>query len=206
MLSKNHFEFTNRRNKYEYKNLVFVALFSSIMGVLGLIPPIALSITPVPITLQSLGVMLAGGLLGSRLGALSQLIFLLIVGVGAPLLAGGRGGFSVFVGPSAGYLLGYIVGAFVIGYLIERLREVSIIKVLCINIIGGIFVVYVFGILVQAFVMDISVWETMKVSVVFLPGDCIKAIIAAILVTKLHRSLKHIITPALKRSKYTNAG
>lgn len=57
------------------KNLVFVALFSSIMGVLGLIPPIALSITPVPITLQSLGVMLAGGLLGSRLGALSQLIF-----------------------------------------------------------------------------------------------------------------------------------
>ena len=43
------------------------------MGVLGLIPPIALSITPVPITLQSLGVMLAGGLLGSRLGALSQL-------------------------------------------------------------------------------------------------------------------------------------
>lgn len=176
------------------------------MGVLGLIPPIALSITPVPITLQSLGVMLAGGLLGSRLGALSQLIFLLIVGVGAPLLAGGRGGLGVFVGPSAGYLLGYIIGAFVIGYLIERLREVSIIKVLCINIIGGIFVVYVFGITVQAFLMDVSVWETMKVSAVFLPGDCIKAIIASILVTKLHRSLKHIITPALKNGKYTNAG
>lgn len=78
MLPKNHFKFTNRRSKYEYKNLVFVALFSSIMGVLGLIPPIALSITPVPITLQSLGVMLAGGLLGSRLGALSQLIFYLL--------------------------------------------------------------------------------------------------------------------------------
>ena len=140
------------------------------MGVLGLIPPIALSITPVPITLQSLGVMLAGGLLGSRLGALSQLIFLLIVGVGAPLLAGGRGGFGVFVGPSAGYLLGYIVGAFVIGYLIERLREVSIIKVLCINIIGGIFVVYTFGITVQAFLMGVSVWETMKVSAVFYQG------------------------------------
>lgn len=206
MLSKNILSLQMGEANMNTKNLVFVALFSSIMGVLGLIPPIALSITPVPITLQSLGVMLAGGLLGSRLGALSQLVFLLIVGVGAPLLAGGRGGLSVFVGPSAGYLLGYIVGAFVIGYLIERLREVSIIKVLCINIIGGIFVVYVFGILVQAFVMDISVWETMKVSVVFLPGDCIKAIIAAILVTKLHRSLKHIITPALKSGKYTKAG
>ncbi len=189
------------------KNLVFVALFSSIMGVLGLIPPIALSITPVPITLQSLGVMLAGGLLGSRLGALSQLVFLLIVGVGAPLLAGGRGGLSVFVGPSAGYLLGYIAGAFCHWlFNLSVLREVSIIKVLCINIIGGIFVVYVFGIIVQAFVMDISIWQTMKVSAVFLPGDCIKAIIAAVLVTKLHRSLKHIITPALKSGKYTKCG
>ncbi|EEL86832.1 BioY [Bacillus cereus AH1272] len=206
MLSKKNLSLQIGEANMNTKNLVFVALFSSIMGVLGLIPPIALAITPVPITLQSLGVMLAGGLLGSRLGALSQLIFLLIVGVGAPLLAGGRGGPGVFVGPSAGYLLGYIVGAFVIGYLIERLREVSIIKVLCINIIGGIFVVYVFGITVQAFLMGVSVWETMKVSAVFLPGDCIKAIIAAILVTKLHRSLKHIITPALKNRKYTNAG
>ena len=169
MLSKINFKFTNRRSKYEYKNLVFVALFSSIMGVLGLIPPIALSITPVPLHCNH-SVLCLRGLLGSRLGALSQLIFLLIVGVGAPLLAGGRGGLGVFVGPSAGYLLGYIIGAFVIGYLIERLREVSIIKVLCINIIGGIFVVYVFGITVQAFLMDVSVWETMKVSAVFLPG------------------------------------
>lgn len=71
------------------KNLVFVALFSAIMGVLGLIPPIALSVTPVPITLQSLGVMLAGGLFGSRLGALSQMVFLFVVGVGVSLLAEG---------------------------------------------------------------------------------------------------------------------
>ncbi|KEK23203.1 biotin transporter BioY [Bacillus gaemokensis] len=188
------------------KNLVFVALFSAIMGVLGLVPPIALSVTPVPITLQTLGVMLAGGLLGSRLGALSQMVFLLVVGVGAPLLAGGRGGPGVFVSPSAGYLIGYIVGAFVIGYLVERLRQVSVIKVFLINIIGGILVVYIFGVTVQSFIMDISIWHAMKVSVVFLPGDFIKAVIAAILVPRLHRSLKHIIKPALKNNKISNAG
>ncbi|MCI0765151.1 biotin transporter BioY [Bacillus sp. TL12] len=187
------------------KNLVFVALFSAIMGVLGLIPPIALSVTPVPITLQSLGVMLAGGLLGSRLGALSQMVFLFIVGVGAPLLAGGRGGPGVFVSPSAGYLIGYIVGAFVIGYLVERLSHVSVIKVFLINIIGGILVIYIFGVTVQAFIMDISVWQAIKVSVVFLPGDFVKAVIVAILVPRLHRSLKHIITPALKKGKISNA-
>ncbi|PFD97282.1 biotin transporter BioY [Bacillus cereus] len=187
------------------KNLVFVALFSAIMGVLGLIPPIALSVTPVPITLQSLGVMLAGGLLGSRLGALSQMVFLFVVGVGAPLLAGGRGGPGVFVSPSAGYLIGYVVGAFVIGYLVERLRHVSVIKVFFINIIGGILVVYIFGVTVQSFIMDISVWKAIKVSVVFLPGDFIKAVIAAFLVPRLHRSLKHIITPAVKNAKISNA-
>ncbi|MFJ8530048.1 biotin transporter BioY [Bacillus sp. NPDC094106] len=188
------------------KNLVFVALFSAIMGVLGLIPPIALSVTPVPITLQSLGVMLAGGLLGSRLGALSQIVFLLVVGAGAPLLAGGRGGPGVFVSPSAGYLIGYIVGAFVIGYLVERLRQVSVIKVFLINIIGGILVVYLFGVTIQSFIMDVSIWHTMKVSLVFLPGDCMKAIIAAILVPRLHRSLKHVIMPTLKNKKISNAG
>ncbi|CAI8868219.1 biotin transporter BioY [Bacillus pseudomycoides] len=187
------------------KNLVFVALFSAVMGVLGLIPPIALSVTPVPITLQSLGVMLAGGLLGSRLGALSQMVFLFVVGIGAPLLAGGRGGPGVFVSPSAGYLIGYVVGAFVIGYLVERLRHASVIKVFLINIIGGILVVYIFGVTVQSFIMDISVWQAIKVSVVFLPGDFVKAVIAAVLVPRLYRSLKHVITPAVKNGKISNA-
>ena len=206
MLSKINFKFTNRRSKYEYKNLVFVALFSSIMGVLGLIPPIALSITPVPITLQSLGVMLAGGLLGSRLGALSQLIFLLIVGVGAPLLAGGRGGLGVFVGPSAGYLLGYIIGAFVIGYLIERLREVSIIKVLCINIIGGIFVVYVFGITVQAFLMDVSVWGDNESECCVFTRGLYKSNYCGSSRNKITSFIETYYYARFKNGKYTNAG
>ncbi|MFD3445652.1 biotin transporter BioY [Microbacteriaceae bacterium 4G12] len=175
------------------RNLVFVALFSAMMAVLGFVPPIALSVTPVPITLQSLGVMLAGGLLGSRLGALSQIVFLLVVAAGAPLLSGGRGGFSVFIGPSAGYLLGYVVGAFVIGYCVERLREVSFLKLLIINIIGGIFVVYCCGVFVQAFVMNISIVKAAQLSVVFLPGDTLKAILGAFLVTRLQRSLKRTI-------------
>ena len=139
------------------------------MGVLGLIPPIALSITPVPITLQSLGVMLAWVVrITSR--CVKSAYFLTYCRSWSTIACWWTRYFGVFVGPSAGYLLGYIIGAFVIGYLIERLREVSIIKVLCINIIGGIFVVYVFGITVQAFLMDVSVWETMKVSAVFYQG------------------------------------
>jgi biotin transport system substrate-specific component len=78
--------------------------------------PIFIGISPVPITLQPLGVMLAGSVLGARFGAKyeahSQILFLTLVVAGLPLLSGGRGGISVLVGPSAGYLIGYVAGAF----------------------------------------------------------------------------------------------
>ena len=74
-----------------------------------------LTFTPVPITLQTIGVLLAGGILGARLGAISQIVFLLLVATGLPLLSGGRGGIGVFVGPSAGYLLSYPLTHFALG-------------------------------------------------------------------------------------------
>lgn len=75
--------------------MMYVALFAAVMAVLGLLPPIPLPFIPVPITVQTLGVMLAGSILGARLGGLSLLIFAIIVLAGAPLLSGGRGGLSV---------------------------------------------------------------------------------------------------------------
>ncbi|HZG70645.1 MAG TPA: biotin transporter BioY [Chondromyces sp.] len=175
------------------KRMVYVALFAAIMAVLGFMPPIPLSITPVPITLQTLGVMLAGGILGARLGAMSQLVFLLAVAAGAPLLSGGRGGLSVFVGPSAGYLIGWIAGAFVIGLLIERMKNPSFMKVLLVNVVGGIGVIYLFGIPVQSMLTNIGLAETALSSLVFLPGDITKVVIAAALVPKLRTSLKSAV-------------
>ncbi|MEH7546758.1 biotin transporter BioY, partial [Neobacillus vireti] len=97
------------------KEITFVAVFAAVMGALGIVPPIMLSFTPVPITLQTLGVLLAGGALGARLGAMSQTIFLLLLAAGMPLLSGGRGGLSVFVGPSVGYIISWPITAFCIG-------------------------------------------------------------------------------------------
>ena len=109
------------------KNLVFVALFSSIMGVLGLIPPIALAITPVPITLQSLGVMLAGGLLGSS-RCIKSAYFLTYSWSWSTITCWWARGSRCICWAKCRIFTWFIVGAFVIGYLIERLREVSIIK------------------------------------------------------------------------------
>lgn len=167
------------------REITYVALFAAIMGALGLVPPIMLSFTPVPITLQTLGVLLAGGILGARLGATSIVVFLLIVAAGMPLLSGGRGGIGVFFGPSAGYLLAYPITAFCIGYLQSRFRTIRIRNYLLTNLTVGIFLMYLIGIPVQAFMMDISVVHTIKISLVYLPGDIIKATLASILVYRL---------------------
>jgi biotin transport system substrate-specific component len=177
----------------ELKKIVYVSMFAAIMGALGIVPPIFLGFSPVPITLQTLGVMLSGSVLGARLGpkyaALSQILFLLLVMTGLPLLSGGRGGIGVFFSPSGGYLIGWIVGAYVIGFLTYRMKNISFVKILLVNILGGIFIVYLFGIPIQAFMMNIPLAKTVILSMVYLPGDFIKVIVASLLAIKLQKSI-----------------
>ncbi len=171
------------------KDLMYVSMFVAIMGVLGVLPPILFAFTPVPITLQTLGIMLSGSVLGARLGpkyaALSQILFLLLVMTGLPLLSGGRGGIGVFFSPSGGYLIGWVAGAYVIGLLSYHMKNVSLVKILLINIIGGIGVVYLFGIPIQALMMNIGIDKTMILSLVYLPGDSIKVVVASLIAIKL---------------------
>jgi biotin transport system substrate-specific component len=78
--------------------------------------------TPVPVTLQVLGVILSGLVLGSRWGAVSQIQYLLMGAMGMPVFAGWMGGPAAFVGPSGGYLPGFVLGAFAAGWVFERLE------------------------------------------------------------------------------------
>ena len=94
-----------------------IATFVGLIAALGLVPAIYI-IPDVPVTAQTLGVMLAGAVLGSYRGALAVLLFELLALVGLPILASGKGGLAVFTGPTAGYLVGWIFGAYVVGLVI----------------------------------------------------------------------------------------
>jgi biotin transport system substrate-specific component len=162
------------------KDVVLIALFAAIMAVLGLMPKIELGFLPVPITAQSLGAMLAGSVLGAARGGLSMALFLALVAAGLPLLAGGRGGLGVFAGPSAGFLLGYPVAAFVIGWLTQLFwRRLSFVKLLVINIAGGVVLLYALGIPVISLVTGVPLSAAALGSAAFLPGDVLKAVLAA---------------------------
>jgi len=162
-------------------DIVYIALFAAITAVLGLAPPVTLPIVPVPITAQFLGVMLAGSILGAWRGGLALLLFIALVAAGLPILAGGRGGLGVLLfSPSAGFLLAFPIAAFVIGWLTERFwQRLDIVRAFLINVVGGIGVVYALGIPGVAIMGDLSLVQAAIGSAVFIPGDIIKAALAA---------------------------
>lgn len=171
------------------RDLVHIALFAAIVASLGLIPPLTLGLIPVPITAQSLGVMLAGAILGSRRGGLALLVFVLLVAIGLPVLAGGRGGLGVFFGPSGGFVLAFPIAAFVIGALIERLWDrLGFFTAFASILAGGIGVMYAIGVPWLAAAGGLSLGQAMVGSAAFLPGDCIKAAVAALICVTIKRA------------------
>jgi biotin transport system substrate-specific component len=178
-----------RRPAWDIRDTTRVAVFAALIAVLGLPGAVPVFGGAVPITLQTLGVMLAGTILGPWRGAAAVLTFEVLVLFGLPILSGGRGGAGIFVGPSAGYLLGWIVGVVVVGLVAsvgsERPRWWRT-AVACVT--GGILVVYAFGIPVQALVTRLPLAETALTSTVFLPGDIVKAVLATVITLTLWRA------------------
>src|SRR5450631_4689799 len=176
------------KRRLSSRDLALVASFAALIAVLGLPGAVILPGNLVPITLQSMGIMLAGSILGWKRGALSVVVLLVLVAAGLPLLSGGRGGLGVFAGPSVGYLIGWVLGAAAIGWLVQRrLPAYPLWWGGLANVLGGIGVVYLIGVPVQAAVTGTSVWVAAVASLAFLPGDAIKVVIATAVASAVHR-------------------
>lgn len=167
------------------RDLARIAVFAALTAGMGLLGSFTVG-GVVPITLQTLGVMLAGAVLGPWRGAASMALLILGVALGLPLLAGGRGGLGVFVSPTAGYLMGWLVAPIVIGFIVGR-RPVWW-RIALGSVIGGILVIYLFGIPVQAWLTQLTIGETIITSLVFLPGDLLKVAIATVVTMGLYRA------------------
>ena len=176
------------------RDLALVGLSAGLIVALGAIPPIVVGILPVPITLQSFGVMLAGLMFGPKRGALACLTVLALVAAGLPVLSGGRGGLAVFAGPTVGYLLAWVPAAYTIGFLAMRAEALQrplarSIGYLFATVLGGIVVLNLGGILWLSAVSHISVTTVMLGSLAFLPGDLIKAVLAVLVVGRVEALL-----------------
>jgi biotin transport system substrate-specific component len=170
------------------RDLAYIALFAALTAALGLVPPIPLG--PVPITAQTLGVMLAGSVLGAKRGFLALLLFLVLVAIGLPVLPGGHGGLAVFAGATAGYLVGWPLGALVVGLLTEGVwTRYHLGWGLAANVLGGILVIYAVGVPVLRAITGLGWVDAVRLgALVFIPGDLVKAGIAAAVAVQVRRS------------------
>ena len=170
----------------------FAPLFAALTAVLGLIPPITLPLG-VPITPQTLGVMLAGCLLGPRRGFQSMLLLLAAVALGMPLLSGGRGGIGVFAAPSSGYLIGWPIGAFVTGWVMAVLPSNSpqrvAISAFASSLFGGLLVIHACGVLGLIYIARLSPEQAVLATLAFVPGDLLKCCLAAMIAHTVSRGL-----------------
>jgi len=183
------------------RDLAMIAIFAGIVAALGVVPAFQPPGFTVPITAQSLGVMLAGAVLGARRGGLALVVFLALVAVGLPLLAGGRGGLGVFFGPSAGFLLAWPLTAFAIGWITQRGGPTYKLHWgIVANIVGGIVILYAFGIAGIAAVAGISVGAAAVSTWIFVPGDLVKAVLAALIARGVHAAYPGLIA-ARRRDK-----
>lgn len=178
--------------KLTTKDLVLCALFAALACAVS---PISIPLPGgVPVTLQQVAVMLAGLILGAKLGALSMLVYLLLGAVGLPVFAGLTGGLSRIVGPSGGFLVAYPILAAICGAIYFKLgrHETGTKKYLAMaaGMIIGNIVLYIVGLSWFMYVLGRTLPETLALCMIpFIPGDCLKMIVTGLLVPRLEQAL-----------------
>lgn len=178
---------TENRSRSGARSLAQIAVFAGVIAAMGLVPAFTPPGSSVPITIQSMGVMLAGAILGARKGFASVVLFLALVAIGLPLLSGGRGGLGVFTTPSVGFLIGFPFAALIIGWLTERKgAPYRVVLGSAFNLVGGIVFLYILGIGGIMLRTGISLPAAFAAVAIFIPGDVIKAIVAAIIAKPVH--------------------
>jgi biotin transport system substrate-specific component len=177
----------SRRPRLSSRDLSLVAVFVGLMAALGLVPAFFAFGASVPITAQSLGVMLVGAVLGARRALATMLVFLALVAVGLPLLAGGVGGLGVFATPRVGFLVGFPVAAYVVGLLTQLGGPTyTLRRGVVANVLGGIVALYVFGIAGFMTVGRLGIDAAATAVTIYLPGDLVKAVVAALVARGVH--------------------
>lgn len=173
------------------RDLALIAVFAALIAALSVSVAIPIPFSPVPVTLQTLGVMLVPALIGWKRGTLAVVVLIALGLAGLPLFAGGRGGLAVLAGPSGGMVVGWVFGALVIGVLTElvlRSGRYRFWRGTAVNVLGGMLVIYAVGVPWMAVVLGDGALATLMAVAVYLPGDLAKAVVTALIAATVHRA------------------
>ena len=175
----------------ESKKLIISGLFTALTAISAFIK---IPLPYIPISLQVFFVMLAGIILGSKWGMISQLAYGILGLVGIPIFSYG-GGFWYIIHPTFGYLIGYIIAAYIIGIVIEKTNKHDF-RASVLACMLGLLIIYGLGLPYFAFILNLTtntqdilryvIWTGFLVT---LPGDLIKVALCSLIVQRLPKSI-----------------
>jgi biotin transport system substrate-specific component len=170
------------------RDVILIVLGALFVAVLAQVK-IPLPFTPVPLTGQTFGVLLVGATLGSKRSVMSMLLYIVLGGLGLPVFAGGAAGLAYLSGATLGYLVGFVIAAYVIGLLAERGLERSA-RTSFIPFLVGTLMIYACGVTWLAVVLG-SLSKAITLGLIpFLIGDLIKLIAAALVLPAAWKIVK----------------
>lgn len=177
-------------------DLALIAGFAAIIAVCALLPAISIA-GPVPITLQTFGVLLAGAVLGARRGFLAVVLYLVVGAAGLPIFAKGAAGLGVFAGPTVGYLVAFPFAAALCGFIVERLPRQRIATSIPLIFLAGLgssaLLIHPLGILGMALRIPLPFDKALLADLPFWPGDVIKNVAMALVATTVHRAFPDLL-------------
>jgi biotin transport system substrate-specific component len=172
-------------------NGILIAAGASLTAALA---QVVVPLWPVPITGQTLAVLLVGGTLGALRGALSMLLYALLGIVGLPIFSDASSGWNIVAGPTGGYIIGFIVAAAFTGWLAERRWDRKFIGSMII-FFGGTSVTFAAGLPWLAFSLNMNLEQTFQAGLYpFIIGGVIKTVIAAAILPTIWLTVAHFST------------
>jgi len=185
------------RRRWNGTDLGLIAVFAALVAAAALVPGLALNGFGVPITFQTLAVMLTGLVLGPARGFAAVGLYTLLGLAGLPIFSQGRSGLAILAGPSAGYIIAFPIAAFVVGWLatlvIRRTVKARALWFFLAATATSIVFVHTLGFVGIAMNSKATLEQAFLSDLVFYPGDIIKNVLAAAIAVALHRAFPDVL-------------
>jgi biotin transport system substrate-specific component len=194
-----------QRRRWNATDLGLIAVFAALVAGSALVPGIAANVFGIPITFQTLAVMLTGLMLGPARGFAAVGLYTLLGLAGLPIFSQGRSGLGILAGPSAGYIIAFPIAAAVVGWLavivIRRTTRARALWFFAAAMVTSVLVVHTLGIIGIAANTKTELGQAFLADLVFYPGDIIKNVLAAVIAVSLHRAFPDVLVRRVKRIK-----